>query len=139
MGQWPENRLQAFMPMDDLEDVRELNFTDIRGFRILNTTGHPVGSVKEVFVDPNTLGGYAIILGFMCLFMINAEGNDPWWFKLVKYAGFLAGIYLSIGSGTRGSWIAAPPLLLLWIALHWRGANKFGLIGLAAVPAAPIT
>ena len=59
------------------------------------------GRSASYFVDPNTLGGYAIILGFMCLFMINAEGNDPWWFKLVKYAGFLAGIYLSIGSGTR--------------------------------------
>ncbi len=62
MGQWPENRLQAFMPMDDLEDVRNLNFTDIRGFQILNTTGHQVGSVKDVFVDPNTLQpGFALL------------------------------------------------------------------------------
>jgi len=63
MGQWPDNRLQAYMPMDDLEDVRDLNFTDIRGFQILNTTGHKVGSVKEVFVDPNTLEpGFALLV-----------------------------------------------------------------------------
>src|SRR5439155_2501748 len=63
MGQWPENRLQAYMPMDDLEDVRDLNFTDIRGFQILNTTGHKVGSVKDVFVDPNTREpGFALLV-----------------------------------------------------------------------------
>jgi sporulation protein YlmC with PRC-barrel domain len=43
------------MPMADLEDKREFTFPDIRGFRILNTTGHKVGTVKDVFVDPNTL------------------------------------------------------------------------------------
>lgn len=55
MGDWPENRLQVAMPIADLEEVRDLKFTDIRGFKLLNTTGHQVGSVKDVFVDPNTL------------------------------------------------------------------------------------
>jgi len=55
MGQFPSNRLRAFMPMGDLEKVREFSFRDIRGFQVLNTTGHKVGSVKDVFVDPNTL------------------------------------------------------------------------------------
>jgi sporulation protein YlmC with PRC-barrel domain len=55
MGQMPENRLQAWMPMGDLEGKRDFNFTDIRGFKILNTTGHKVGTVKDLFVDPNTL------------------------------------------------------------------------------------
>jgi hypothetical protein len=55
MGQMPENRLEAYMPMGDLEKTRDFNFTDIRGFKVNNTTGHKVGTVKEVFVDPNTL------------------------------------------------------------------------------------
>ncbi|MCC2672710.1 MAG: PRC-barrel domain [Armatimonadetes bacterium] len=55
MGQMPENRLQAWMPMSDLEGKRDFNFTDIRGFKIMNTTGHKVGAVKEIYVDPNTL------------------------------------------------------------------------------------
>lgn len=55
MGQMPENRLQAWMPMSDLEGKRDFNFTDIRGYQILNTTGHKVGTVKDVFVDPNRL------------------------------------------------------------------------------------
>jgi len=55
MGQWPEKRLRAYMPMAELEGKREFTFTDIRGFQILNTTGHRVGMVKDVFVDPNPL------------------------------------------------------------------------------------
>ena len=55
MGQMPENRLQAWMPMSDLDGKRDFNFTDIRGFKIMNTTGHKVGAVKEIYVDPNTL------------------------------------------------------------------------------------
>jgi sporulation protein YlmC with PRC-barrel domain len=55
MGQMPENRLQAWMPMSDLEGKRDFNFTDIRGYKILNTTGHKVGTVKDIFVDPNSL------------------------------------------------------------------------------------
>lgn len=41
--------------MGDLEGKRDFNFTDIRGFKIMSTTGHKVGTVKDVFVDPNTL------------------------------------------------------------------------------------
>lgn len=55
MGEWPKNRLEAYMPMGDLEDTRDFSFQDIRGFKIMNTTGHRVGSVKDVYVDPNTL------------------------------------------------------------------------------------
>lgn len=55
MGQMPANRLQAYMPISDLEDKRDFNFRDIRGFKVLNTTDHKVGTVKNIFVDPNSL------------------------------------------------------------------------------------
>jgi sporulation protein YlmC with PRC-barrel domain len=55
MGQWPDNRLEAYMPMGDLEGKRDFAFTDIRNYQVLNTTGHKVGTVKDIFVDPNTL------------------------------------------------------------------------------------
>lgn len=55
MGEMQANRLQAYMPMEDLENTREFTFADIRGFQVLNTTGHKVGKVLDVFVDPNTL------------------------------------------------------------------------------------
>jgi len=71
MGQMPSNRLEAYMPMEDLEGKRDFSFQDIRGFKILNTTGHKVGTVKDVFVDPNTLEPcfaflhYEKLLGFL--------------------------------------------------------------------------
>src|SRR5688500_15357190 len=55
MGQWPENRLSALTRMEDLEGNRgEFPFPDLRGWKVLNTTGHEVGTVDEVWVDPNT-------------------------------------------------------------------------------------
>lgn len=62
MGEISEKRLQAWMPMGDLEGKRDFNFTDIRGFKVMNTTGHKVGTVKDVYVDPNTLEpGFAFL------------------------------------------------------------------------------
>lgn len=62
MGQMPDHRLKAYTRMTDLEDTREFGFPDIRGWKVLNTTGHEVGEVEEVFVDPNTLEpGWALL------------------------------------------------------------------------------
>jgi len=55
MSQASEKRLCAFMPIGDLEGKREFGFRDIRNFPVMNTTGHKVGTVKDVFVDPNSL------------------------------------------------------------------------------------
>jgi sporulation protein YlmC with PRC-barrel domain len=55
MGEMPANRLMAFTRMTDLEGKRTFQFPDIRGWKVLNTTGHEVGKVEEVFVDPNSL------------------------------------------------------------------------------------
>ena len=64
MGQMPENRLEAYMPMGDIEKTRDFSFQDIRGFKVLNTTGHKVGSVRDVFVDPNTLEPHFALLHY---------------------------------------------------------------------------
>jgi sporulation protein YlmC with PRC-barrel domain len=62
MGQIADDRLKAYTRMTDLEDSRDFAFPDIRGWKVLNTTGHPVGTVEEVFVDPNTLEpGWALL------------------------------------------------------------------------------
>lgn len=64
MGEMPSNRLEAYMPMSDLEGKRDFNFQDVRGLKILNTTGHKVGTVKEIFVDPNTLEPHFAFLAY---------------------------------------------------------------------------
>jgi len=55
MSEVTTRRLPAFTRMTDLDGKREFHFPDIRRWKVLNTTGHEVGTVEEVFVDPNTL------------------------------------------------------------------------------------
>jgi sporulation protein YlmC with PRC-barrel domain len=64
MGEIPANRLTAFTRMTDLEGKRTFQFPDIRGWKVLNTTGHEVGKVEEVFVDPNTLEPVMALLNY---------------------------------------------------------------------------
>lgn len=52
------------MPMSALEDKRDFSFRDIRDYPVMNTTGHRVGSVDEIFVDPNTRDPMFALLNF---------------------------------------------------------------------------
>jgi O-antigen ligase len=60
----------------------------------------------------------ALMLGFLSLFSINWEHKDRALILALKFSGFLAGLYMSIQSGERGSWLAIPLLLLLWVIAH---------------------
>ncbi len=77
------NRLQAYMPMSDLEGKREFNFQDIRGYQILNTTGHKVGTVKEVYVDPNTLEPCFAFLDYQKFMNFNVKSYLVPWEELI--------------------------------------------------------
>jgi O-antigen ligase len=70
----------------------------------------------------------ALMLGFLSLFSINWGRKDSRLVLALKLCGFLAGMYMSLQAGERGSWIAIPPLLLLWVAAHSKGKLwlKFG-------------
>ncbi|MBI5890618.1 MAG: O-antigen ligase family protein [Nitrosomonadales bacterium] len=59
-------------------------------------------------------GDAALMLGLLSLFSINWEQRDHPSILILKFGGFLAGVYMSIQTGERGGWIAIPPLLLLW-------------------------
>lgn len=78
-----------------------------------------IGRFATPAVDPTEFGTYSLVLTAFCLFGIETEA-DKLNFKLVAYqtTGILAGLYLILGSGTRGSWIAIPPLLVLWAVLN---------------------
>ncbi len=64
MGESTSNRLTVFTRMTDLEGTRRFEFPDIRGWMIQNTTGHEVGQVEEVWVDPNTLRPGLVLLHY---------------------------------------------------------------------------
>lgn len=83
MGQMPANRLEAYMPMGDLEKTRDFNFTDIRGWKVLNTTGHKVGTVKNVYVDPNTLEPHFALLDYEKFMNFNVKDLLVPWRELI--------------------------------------------------------
>jgi sporulation protein YlmC with PRC-barrel domain len=83
MGDWPRNRLEAYMPIADLEGKRDFAFTDIRGFKVLNTTGHKVGSVRDVFVDPNTLEPHFALLHYEKFLSFNTKSLLVPWDELI--------------------------------------------------------
>jgi O-antigen ligase len=80
------------------------------------------------FVDPNAIGINTMLLGFLCLFSIDAISKDGMALRILKYAGILAGVYLEMKSQTRGAWIAEPAMLALWVTLHWQSKSKKELL-----------
>src|SRR5436190_24146790 len=82
MGQWPEHRLSALIRRSELEAKREFGFPDITGWRVLNTTGHEVGKVEEVFVDPNTLEPGMALLHYRKLLNFNTKSLLVPWHEL---------------------------------------------------------
>lgn len=90
------------------------------------------------YMDAIRFGDLALALGVLSMASVNR--TDSPWIVALKVAGAAAGLFASIESGTRGAWIALPPLALMWWLLHgrrrlsWRlGAALFGLLIVAAV------
>jgi O-antigen ligase len=63
-------------------------------------------------------GDMALMLGFLSLFSINWATRDCAPVLILKICGLLAGLYLSVQSGARGGWAAAPVLMLIWWLSH---------------------
>lgn len=78
------------------------------------------GRFATSFVDPNTLGSYAVILSFMTLLTLDALGKDALWLRVLKYAGIAAGLLLALLAASRGGWLAIVPLFALWFLFRFR-------------------
>lgn len=77
------------------------------------------GRYASYFVDPLTFGGYALVIGFTCLFQLNLD-KDHYALTALKLIGFACALFLSMGSGSRSGWIAIPFVLVLWIFFNRR-------------------
>ncbi len=73
------------------------------------------GRLATYFMDPLTLSQHAVIVGFMCLFMVNMNGREPVLLKALQYGAFVAAIAISVGTKSRSGWILLPVLGLLWL------------------------
>jgi len=72
-------------------------------------------------------GDFELILGMLSLLSINWTGRDAVLIRSLKILGFVAGIYASIASGSRGGWIALPVFALIFMYF------KFGRLSLKAI------
>lgn len=70
--------------------------------------------IATYFVDPITLGNYALVLGFMSFFGINSLGKDRAWLVLMKTGGLACAIAVSLWSQSRSGWLMIPVLLIMW-------------------------
>ena len=75
------------------------------------------GRYASYFVDPLTFGGYALVIGFTCLFLLDIK-KDALLLSILKLLGFASGLFLSLGSGSRSGWMAIPFVLALWLLLN---------------------
>jgi len=60
-------------------------------------------------------GDMELILGILSLFGIDWFGRDSAALRILKIAGFVAGVAASFGSGSRGGWLAIPLFLLVFL------------------------
>jgi O-antigen ligase len=70
------------------------------------------------FVDPNTLGSQTFILALIVFLSIAPGQGESRWLLLLKLMGGVAGIYVSIYSGSRGGWLTGPFIFLLFLLIR---------------------
>jgi O-antigen ligase len=70
------------------------------------------------FVDPNTLGSQSFVLGILSFLMIGLGRGNSKILLLLQVLGGGLGLYISIGSGSRGAWLTLPFLLILMLFLR---------------------
>ncbi len=74
--------------------------------------------MSTYFSDPLVFGYTALTFGLISLVSINLLGRDCKFTIALKLAGAGVGFYLSIMSGSRTGWLAAPLILALWAYRH---------------------
>lgn len=82
------------------------------------------GRYATYFVDPNTLGSQSLILSLVSLFLIKPLKSESPYLLFLKIAGCAIGLYLTIGSGSRGGWMLAPFVFLLMIFVRIDDINR---------------
>lgn len=94
-------------------------------------SAHWGGRFATYFVDPNTLGSQTLILALIIFLSIAPQQGESRWLELLKLMGGVAGLYISIYSGSRGAWLTGPFIFLLFLLIRLgdvcraKGAERF--------------
>ena len=79
--------------------------------------------------NPIYFGGVALLIAFMLLPRIG-DNKLSGWQRLLAALGVFGGVSASLLSGSRGAWVAALPLLLLYILIFGHQFSRFWRFGL---------
>jgi O-antigen ligase len=71
--------------------------------------------MSTYFSDPLVFGYTSLTLGLVSLVSINAIRKDSKPLVIFKLLGAAIGFYLSVKSGSRTGWLAAPIVIALWL------------------------
>lgn len=68
-------------------------------------------------------GDFELILGVLSLLSMDWFGRDSLPLRILKLAGLLAGLAASIGSGSRGGWLAIPVFIAIFVYFKASGIS----------------
>jgi O-antigen ligase len=96
---------------------------------------HPWGGrLSTFFVDPNALGAYSAVLTTFCLFHLDLSPKTSKLWLLYQLIGIIFGLYLVLGSLTRGSWLSIPFIIAIWLFFNYRKLSaKFYIIAITTL------
>ena len=87
----------------------------ITGYLMLQPVGDRMGIAT---LDVIHFGDFELILGMLSLLGIDWFGRDKLPLRILKAAGFAAGMAASFASGSRGGWLAIPVFITAFIYLR---------------------
>jgi O-antigen ligase len=83
--------------------------------------------VATYFMDPLTLAQHTMMLGFMCLFLIDGTARRGPALEVFKFAGFITGVSISLSTQSRTGWLMMPILGATWLIGYRRQGGARGL------------
>jgi O-antigen ligase len=83
--------------------------------------------VASYFMDPLTLAQHTMMLGFMCLFLIDGRAVHGRALEVFKFAGFITGVSISLWTQSRTGWLMMPILGATWLIGYRRQGGVRGL------------
>lgn len=87
------------------------------------------GRLLVPFMDLIHFGDFELMLAVLSLLSINWAGRDVLPVRILKIAGFIVGVYVSMKTGSRGGWLALPVFALIYMRYKLGG---FSLKSIAA-------
>jgi len=112
------------------------------GFEAFSQFSNGIERVSGVSIpNPIPFGNFALLFGVLSILLIfsQKEGGESGWPKWVGVAGFLAGIFTSVASGTRGGWVAIPVFILIYWRFFGSGNKLFSyMVAMIVVVVMPL-